>query len=227
LKIILFKNNKKISIYLVNYENQCKITLAIEVKGAFMCGRFLIDYEFRDLIDKYNLAKYQGSMKKGEIFPSQKIMTIVQKYAIAMHWGFDFKWSSRSIINARAETIFEKKTFKNLVKSKRCIIPASAYFEWQKKNDQKIKHKIFDDSKNILSLAGLYQVTKNETSEKIYQFTILTKEADEKIRNIHHRMPVIIEEADIEEWLFSETFSHARLLEMMNNVNRPLSVKVM
>lgn len=212
---------------MVNYENQCKITLAIEVKGAFMCGRFLIDYEFRDLIDKYNLAKYQGSMKQGEIFPSQEVMTIVQKYAIAMHWGFDFNWSSRKIINARAETIFEKKTFKNLAKSKRCIIPASAYFEWQKKNDQKIKHKIFDDSKNILSLAGLYQVTKNETSEKIYQFTILTKEAGEKIRNIHHRMPVIIEDADIEEWLFSKALDHSRLLEMINNEKKLLSVKIM
>lgn len=212
---------------MVNYENQCKITVAIEVKGAFMCGRFLIDYEFRDLIDKYNLAKYQGSMNKGEIFPSQEIMTIVEKYAVAMHWGFDFKWSSRRIINARAETIFEKKTFKNLAKTKRCIIPASAYFEWQKKNDQKIKHKIFDDSKNILSLAGLYQVTKNEASEKIYQFTILTKEADEKIKNIHHRMPVIIEETDIEEWLFSKVLDHSRLLEMINNEKRPLSVKIM
>lgn len=212
---------------MVNYENQCKITIAIEVKGAFMCGRFLIDYEFRDLIDKYNLAKYQGSMKKGEIFPSQKVMTIVQKYAIAMHWGFDFKWSSRSIINARAETIFEKKTFKNLAKSKRCIIPASAYYEWQKKNDHKIKHKFFDQSQNILSLAGLYQVTKNEANEKIYQFTILTKMANDEIKSIHHRMPVIIGEKDIEEWLFSQTFSQSRLVEMLNNENTPLSVKIM
>jgi len=192
-----------------------------------MCGRFLIDYEFRDLIDKYNLAKYQGSMNKGEIFPSQGVMTIVQKYAIAMQWGFDFKWSSKRIINARAETIFEKKTFKNLAKSKRCIIPASAYFEWQKKNDQKIKHKIFDDSKNILSFAGLYQVMKSETSEKIYQFTILTKAADDQIRSIHHRMPVIVDEKDIEEWLFSKVFDHSRLIEMINSENRSLSIKIM
>ena len=214
-------------IYLVNYENHCKIIVAIEVKGAFMCGRFLIDYEFRDLINKYNLAKYQGSMNKGEIFPSQKVMTIDQKYAIAMDWGFDFKWSKRKIINARAETIFEKRTFKNLAKSKRCIIPASAYFEWQERNDQKIKHKIFDDSETILSLAGLYQVIKNDASEKIYQFTILTKAADEKVRNVHHRMPVMIEEKDIEEWLFSDTLDHLRLLEMIKNENRPLSVKIM
>lgn len=214
-------------IYLVNYEKHCKIIVAIEVKGAFMCGRFLIDYEFRDLIDKYNLAKYQGSMNKGEIFPSQKVMTIVQKYAVAMYWGFDFKWSNKRIINARSETIFEKKTFKNLAKSKRCIIPASAYFEWQKRNDQKIKHKIFNDSQTILSLAGLYQVTKNDASEKIYQFTILTKAADDAIRNIHHRMPVMIDENDIEEWLFSEKFDYSRLLEMIKNENRPLSVKIM
>ena len=214
-------------IYLVNRQNHCRIILTVVVKGAFMCGRFLIDYEFRDLIDKYNLAKYQGSMNKGEIFPSQEIMTIVQKYAVAMRWGFDFKWSSRRIINARAETILEKKTFKNIAMSKRCIIPASAYFEWQKENHKKIKHKIFDDSKKILSLAGLYQVTKNEVNEKIYQFTILTKTADDKIKNIHHRMPVIIEETDIEEWLFSKTFNHARLLTMINNGNRPLSVKIM
>jgi len=197
-----------------------------ELKEVFMCGRFLIDYEFRDLIERYNLAKYQGSMVQGEIFPSQKVMTVVQKYAIAMDWGFDFKWSKKRIINARSESIFGKKIFKNLAMSKRCIIPASAYFEWQNINDQKIKHKIFDVSESILSLAGLYHITSDNENNKLYQFTILTKEADECIRNIHHRMPVIIEKENTEEWLFSEKLDQLRLKEIINNQKLSIEAKI-
>jgi len=198
-----------------------------KLKGALMCGRFLIDYEFRDLMERYNLAKYQGSMHQGEIFPSQSVMTIVQKYAIAMDWGFDFKWSKRRIINARFETIFEKKTFKDLAVSKRCIIPASAYFEWQKRDEQKIKHKIFDPSERILSLAGLYNIRLDDENNKLYQFTILTKEADENIRDIHHRMPVIIKSENTVEWLFSKNLGQLRLKEIINKQKMALGVKIM
>lgn len=191
-----------------------------------MCGRFFIDYEFRDIIEKYNLAKYKGSIQKGEIFPSQKVLTIVEKYAIAMNWGFDFKWSKRRIINARSETIFDKKTFKKLINQKRCIIPASAYYEWQKKDDQKIKHEIFSESERIISLAGLYNVMIDKNNQKIYQFTILTKEANKNIREIHHRMPVIITAEDTEEWLFSKSINETRVIEMMKNQGVQLKAKI-
>jgi len=143
-----------------------------------------------------------------------------------MDWGFDFKWSNKKIINARAETIFEKKTFKNLARSKRCIIPASAYFEWQKKDDQKIKYKIFDHSESILSLAGLYHIRFDDENNKMYQFTILTKEAEEGIRNIHNRMPVIIEKDNTEEWLFSEKIDQLRLNDIINNQKLSFEAKI-
>jgi len=191
-----------------------------------MCGRFLIDYEFRDLIKRYNLSKYKGSLKKGEIYPSQKVLTIVGKYAIAMAFGFDFSWSKRRIINARSETIFEKKTFKELINQKRCIVPVSAYYEWQGKGDEKIKHEIFDASESIMSIAGLYNVFVDQENHKTYQFTLLTKDANESVREIHHRMPVIIKKEDTEEWLFSKNIKDTRIIEMMKSQGNQLKAKI-
>ncbi|MDM8533667.1 SOS response-associated peptidase [Clostridiaceae bacterium HSG29] len=188
-----------------------------------MCGRFFIDYEFREIVEKYGLSKYNTKTTKGEIFPGNEIMVVVNDYGVKMKWGFDFDWSSRKIINARSETIFEKNSFKDLIIHRRCIIPISSYFEWENIDGEKIKHEIKESENKISSLAGIYQITEKDNDEKEFKFTILTTDAIENIKYIHKRMPLIINKENEKIWLDKKITNNAILLNAMKNTDFNLS----
>ena len=191
-----------------------------------MCGRFLIDYEFREIVGKYGLSRYNMKPTKGEIFPGNEIMVVVNDYGIKMKWGFDFNWSSNKIINARSETIFEKSSFKDLIINRRCIIPISSYFEWEEVNGKKIKHEIKESENKISSLAGIYQMIEKYNGEKEFEFTILTTDAVDNIKYIHKRMPLIINKENEKIWLNKKIINKKILLNVMGNIDFNLSEKI-
>lgn len=140
-----------------------------------------------------------------EIFPSQKAPVILNDRGnrkIKLYkWGFSPPYLNSLIINARSETLDQKKTFREPFQNKRCIIPANGFFEWNKQGDKKVKHQIYVKDQPIFSFAGLYDTFKNDSGEDVTNYTIITTRANKEVSEIHNRMPVILHEDDILTWL--------------------------
>jgi putative SOS response-associated peptidase YedK len=96
------------------------------------------------------------------------------------------------MINARAETAQEKPSFKQALKSRRCLIPADGFYEWKREEKYKVPYFIYDKSEKPISMAGLWEGWKDKEGKKIHTFTILTTGANSILEALHNRMPVII-----------------------------------
>ncbi|NLB32612.1 MAG: SOS response-associated peptidase [Tissierellia bacterium] len=179
-----------------------------------MCGRYYIDIdntEFKKIIEEAQKNIYEN-YRIGEIFPTNIAPIYIEDdnkmKPILAKWGFP-KWDGKGvIINARAESISEKQMFKKLVLSKRCIVPASYYFEWKKEEEGKDKYKINNPNSNVY-MAGLYNVVPNKESKQLSLFesntdifyTIITRHANESVSHIHNIMPLIFNKDEMQNWL--------------------------
>jgi putative SOS response-associated peptidase YedK len=127
------------------------------------------------------------------------------------HFGLIPSWAKdkKSInINGRGETLFEKKSFRESFKSKRCIIPINGYFEWEKDKDKKTSkpHIIKSSKENFLALAGLWDEWYDiETSKYLLSCALITTQPNEKVEVIHDRMPVVLDKKDWKKWLDNDT----------------------
>lgn len=130
------------------------------------------------------------------------------KWGLIPFWTKDEKQANeikRMTLNARADTIFQKPSFRESIMKKRCIVPSTGYFEWRHEGGKKIPHYIFLKDEEIFSMAGIYDTWLDKsTGEVISTFSIITTEANpltDYIHNIKHRMPAILNQADEERWL--------------------------
>lgn len=172
-----------------------------------MCGRYQLEFGMEQLMlrfDAYN--RYIGYGTKHEIFPTDMVAIITrnssQNFIDTAKWGFDNHYDKRPLINARSETVEEKRTFKSLFTQSRCIIPATAFYEWRKNSDNsKTKMQISIDNMPVFSMAGLYKAEIDALGNTILRCTIITTSANPAMADIHDRMPVILS-PDIENtWL--------------------------
>jgi len=113
-----------------------------------------------------------------------------------MKWGF-VSYDGKPIINARSETALEKPMFRESMIERRCLIPASGYYEWKKDGSRKTKHRIYLPDGPIY-FAGCY---RQEKDSPVSRYVILTRQAVQCIEFIHERMPVVIPKAHVEAWL--------------------------
>ncbi|HCW04751.1 MAG TPA: SOS response-associated peptidase [Clostridium sp.] len=168
-----------------------------------MCGRYFLALEIDQVIKSYNIKeKILGGIQIGENFPGSNIPVIIRKkgetFLTNILWGI--KYLNKNIINGRFETVEEKPLFKGLLEYKRCIIPASSYFEWAQKGKVKEKMEISINDSNLISLAGIYGNFKDKSNNFYESVVILTVPAKD-IESIHPRMPLIINKDLIEYWL--------------------------
>jgi len=105
------------------------------------------------------------------------------------------------MINARAETLTEKGAFKNLVDTRRCLVPADGFYEWRKEGKRKVPMWFHLKSKEPFTFAGLWDVWRKPNGNSLETFTIITTEPNDLMRPIHNRMPVILRREDEEQWL--------------------------
>jgi putative SOS response-associated peptidase YedK len=123
------------------------------------------------------------------------------------HWGLVPFWAKDTaignrMINARAETVAEKPSFKNAFKKRRCLIIADGFYEWKGPKGQKQPMFITLPDKKPFAFAGLWETWGKKDQETLYKScTIITTEACEALRDIHHRMPVIFKPEAYESWL--------------------------
>jgi putative SOS response-associated peptidase YedK len=116
------------------------------------------------------------------------------------HWAADPSIGNRTI-NARAETLTELPSFKNIVDRRRCIIPADGFYEWRKEGKHKVPMWVHLKTKEPFALAELWDVWRKPDGKRVESFTIITTEPNELIQPIHNRMPVILRPEDEEQWL--------------------------
>jgi putative SOS response-associated peptidase YedK len=163
----------------------------------------------------YNLCPTQDSLVLRKIDGERRFDT--------MHWQLIPRWEKTfgtklSTINAKSETVFESRMYRGLVVRQRCIVPLSGFFEWKKDGARKRPFKIFLQNNSIMSVAGIWDTWKPGTPEERGSFTILTTEANSFMREIHDRMPVILDasgSADLEEWLDPEIHEQDALQKLM------------
>jgi Uncharacterized conserved protein len=168
-----------------------------------MCARYLIDEntaaEMRQILSELD---ERHSVSTGEIYPTNIAPIICHDGVTAIQWGFP-QWTGKGvIINARSETALEKVTFRKPMLESRCVVPCSGFFEWQSVAGKKKKAKYFLNrpDKDILYLAGAYSAFRDADDEYL-AFVILTTAASASVAEIHDRMPVILDDDDIEPWL--------------------------
>ena len=178
-----------------------------EAGECCMCGRYFIGPAGETGWLQEMLAhierRYHGSnaltdMRLGEIYPSQVVPIIAQDGPRLMKWGYT-GYKNR-VINARSETAFEKPMFRHSMRSRRCLIPASGYYEWQRTSSgakTKQKYAFYRPGQPIY-MAGVW---REEKAEALPVFVILTREAAPDIAAIHDRMPVILPDSAISDWL--------------------------
>lgn len=171
-----------------------------------MCGRYYIaedDHDEMLPILKAMEKHYSGEYKTGEIFPGDAAPALVARggsvVPLPASFGFPgFGSGKRLLINARAETAAEKPSFKDSLKNRRIILPASGFFEWSHDRD-KTKY-YFEFGENRLSyLCGLYRMVEGKCC-----FVILTGEANASMKGIHDRMPVIVGKEQVKSYLTDE-----------------------
>ncbi|MCO7121618.1 SOS response-associated peptidase [Ihubacter massiliensis] len=184
-----------------------------------MCGRytFYTSEEYREMnrVVRMIEEKYgKGSCPSGDIYPDNRVPILVgqgQKIDVdLLAWGFP-RWDGKGlIINARSETAAEKKTFAYPLKSKRCIIPSTGFYEWKKQETGKGKDKYYFTlpGKNSVYMAGLFNAYEDQL-----RFVILTTGANASMAPIHHRMPLILENHELKDWLFDDQFAAGRVLK--------------
>ena len=137
--------------------------------------------------------------KSRDVFPSQNAPAVTGRDGVLcgeeLVWGFPGFEKSRVIFNARQETALEKRTFRDSLLLRRCVIPAKSFYEWNRKKE---KYTFARYDGRILFLAGIYDQYGEEE-----RFVILTTEANDSMSRVHDRMPLILEERQIKDWIFS------------------------
>lgn len=182
-----------------------------------MCGRYALDADIDLLIAHYKAIigekEFQGDE---EIFPTNTVPVIRQienRKIDFLKWGFAPSFSKKPLINARGETVDTKPTFKNSFINKRCIIPATSFFEWEKVGDKKIRRRISIEQE-LFSMAGLYNSFYDD-GKKYEAFTILTINSNDQMSHIHERMPVILSKENEDIWLDSDNKNILGLKELI------------
>lgn len=166
-----------------------------------MCGRYYVDDETAREIEKIvrNLDKKMQIERAGDIRPSEKALVLSQKeqhlIPEQMNWGFPGFQGKGLLINARAEGVLEKKTFRDSVLHRRCVIPAKGFYEW---NQRKEKFS-FERNEPVLFMAGCFNQFQNQN-----RFVILTTEANASMSMVHDRMPLILEPKEVEDWVLDD-----------------------
>jgi putative SOS response-associated peptidase YedK len=190
-----------------------------------MCGRFVIKSDLQQIQLAFNVTQVHAQVQPSyNIAPTQPVATIVQReHQIAleaMRWGLIPAWAKDAsigakMINARAEGIAEKPSFKRPLKSKRCLIVADGFYEWKKERARKIPMFIRLKSDAPFAFAGLYDVWQSAPDKTITSCAIITTRPNELMQTIHTRMPVILPKSAYASWLDPANQNLVELLAML------------
>lgn len=190
-----------------------------------MCGRYTFisgphlgsQFDIRDTGN--DMSTWDGyNIGPGSIEPV--VLQNSPNHIELMKWGLIPPWAKDlnigyKMINARAETLLEKVSFKRPFKNRRCIIPISGFYEWKTVGKEKIPFYITPPDADYWALAGLYEVHPGTEGKEIRSYTIITTSPNDFMAEIHTRMPVILDTKDYNLWLDNTQCDESKLMQLM------------
>lgn len=194
-----------------------------------MCGRFTNKAEREQIEKEFKVTASIPTTDKARynIAPSQMVDAVLNRESktllTKLKWGLIPSWakdtdSVKALINARAETLAEKPSFRDAFRKRRCIIPTTGFYEWQKAKGSVGKQPFyfFLKDKPVFGFAGLFENRiDKETGEILETCTIITTQANEVLKPVHDRMPVILKAEDYELWLDEKVKDEAKLEKLL------------
>lgn len=191
-----------------------------------MCGRFALDLPPKKLAEHFDLTGEFDFSPSWNIAPSSRICSIIAdeeggRHLHLMHWGLIPSWAKdatigNKLVNARGETIAEKPSFRSAFKSRRCLIPASGFYEWKTEKGVKFPWYISLKSGEPMAFAGLWETWSPKEGEAIESCCIITTDANTLMVPIHDRMPVILDPDQWAIWLSQQEKQADKLLPMIH-----------
>ena len=192
-----------------------------------MCGRYNLITDAEALVDFFEidqvLFEASGLGPRYNIAPGQNVPIIRNAghciELLLARWGLVPHWSREpgtkySTINARAETVAEKPSYRDAFKRKRCLIPANGFYEWRRDGDKKTPHHIHAPDNSLLAFAGLWDHWEKQ-GEGFDSCSIIVTAASRAMQPIHERMPVILNPAQYSTWLNPAHYNRAQLESML------------
>jgi len=178
-----------------------------------MCGRFTQHYTWREICELYGLVGAARNLEpRYNVCPTDQIDAVRSgaggRALVTMRWGLVPSWWKKSLkelpatFNARAETVADKPMFRAAYRQGRCLIPASGYFEWKTMPDGKQPYLFSSADGSVLTMAGLCEEWRHvETGDRVLSATVIITGANAFVRQVHDRMPVLLDRNDFEPWL--------------------------
>ncbi|MFH7325876.1 SOS response-associated peptidase [Desulfurivibrio sp. C05AmB] len=190
-----------------------------------MCGRFANAIPPQILMDFFALPETPTIPLHWNIAPSQTVPAIksageetrqltMARWGLIPHWAKDTTIGNR-LINARSETVHEKPAFRKAFRARRCLVPASGFYEWAKTASKRVPYYISMKDGVPMALAGIWDSWDTPEGEVLESFSILTTAANRLLQPIHDRMPVICQPADFTLWLDQSVTDPAKLRPLL------------
>jgi putative SOS response-associated peptidase YedK len=177
-----------------------------------MCGRFTLTAKAEALSHLFPLFEIPVTEPRYNIAPTQMVAAVRQlsesekpefawlRWGLVPYWTDDISIGNR-LLNARAETVAEKPSFRSAFRSRRCLVLADGFYEWQKVKGGKQPYYIRLKEGKPFCFAGLWERWKSDKQELLESCTLITTAANEMMKPIHDRMPVILDPAEFSPWL--------------------------
>lgn len=190
-----------------------------------MCGRFTLTIDINRVAKAFNVAPTIQTTPRYNVAPTQEVVTVMRNGAAhldLLRWGLIPSWAKEEsigskMINARAETLAEKPSFKRLLRSRRCLIVADGFYEWKQEQGGKVPMYITMKDHEPFAFAGLWDTWKNPEGEQIRTCTIITTNPNDVVLPIHNRMPAILTPEAREEWLDPDLHDDNVLLHLLSS----------
>lgn len=182
-----------------------------------MCGRFAVTLPPEAARSYFRYPEIPNFPPRADIRPTQPVPVVTlsegARHFMLMRWGFipGFVKDEKEfplLINARSETAFDKPSFRNAIRRRRCLFVADAFYEWMKldeKGRKKRPYRIFRPGSEPLAMGGIYETWTSSNGSEIDTCAILTTHANSLVAAVHDRMPVILDPANFDAWLSPQT----------------------
>jgi putative SOS response-associated peptidase YedK len=190
-----------------------------------MCGRSSLTKTEKEIEQRFHATFYSEELERYNPLPNYNVAPTqyhpvitdedpehlhLYKWGLIPFWSKDAK-SGYKMINAKLETLEEKPTFRNLVKTRRCLVPMDGFYEWMHKDGRKIPYRICTKDQEIFAAAGLWEIWKDPSGNEIRTFTIITCPANDAIQPLHDRMPAILSRDHEKLWISRDISGHEAL----------------
>lgn len=191
-----------------------------------MCARYSIGFTEKQVRDLFNLDPEEPVELRYNVAPTQDVPAVIEgredhkrhfesfKWGLVPYWADDLKIAQK-LINARSETLFERPSFREAARKRRCLIPAAGFYEWRTEGKKKQPYFFRLKSGAPMAFAGLYETKRLEGDARLRTCTIVTTDPNDLVRPFHDRMPAVVRPEDFDQWLSREIGEPKALLPIL------------